>query len=326
MTKNNGNFISIVAPVYNEAQVLEEFYRALLQTLGHESFELIFVDDGSTDRSWEIIQGMGRKDERVRSLRFSRNFGHQAALSAGLDHARGDAVVIIDCDLQDPPEVIREMLKKWREGYDVVYGVRSERKGEGKFKKITATFFYHLFRKASNMEAPLEAGDFRLLARPVVEVLKQMPERVRFLRGLVSWVGFRQTGVFYSREKRYAGESKYPLFRMLRLALDGFTSFSSAPLQLAIYLGLIVTFIAFLVGAYSLYIRLFTDTAVKGWTSLLIVMVFLGGIQLIMFGVIGEYIGRIYQEVKRRPLYLIQEKIGFEPEPKLYDVEQEKKD
>ncbi len=309
---NHSVLISVVAPVYNEAPLLEEFTKRTTAALSEWPFELIFVNDGSQDASWSVLQALGQKDARVKSICFSRNFGHQAAICAGLEHAKGNAVIIIDADLQDPPELMPEMLRKWQEGFDVVYGVRSERKGESAFKKWTATAFYRLFRRMSNMNAPLEAGDYRLLSRPVVDVLKQMPERVRFLRGLVSWVGFRQTGITYSREKRFAGTSKYPLFRMLRFALDGFTSFSSAPLQLAIYLGLFVTLIAFLIGCYSLYIRLFTDTAVKGWTSLLTVMVFLGGIQLIMFGVIGEYIGRIYEEVKRRPLYLVQDKIGFE--------------
>lgn len=312
MDRRGSPLVSIVAPVFNEAQGLEAFIKRLTDALSHHRFELLFVDDGSQDTSWEVIQGMTRRDSRIRSLRFSRNFGHQAAISAGLEHARGDVVVIIDSDLQDPPEVIGPMIEKWQEGYDVVYGIRSDRQGEGLFKKMTATIFYRLFRRLSHIEAPLEAGDFRLLSRAVVDVLIGMPERVRFMRGLVSWVGFRQTGVSYSREKRFVGESKYPLWRMLRFALDGFTSFSSTPLQMAIYLGLAVTLIAFLLALYSLYIRLFTDTAVKGWTSILIAITFLGGIQLVMIGVIGEYIGRIYQEVKHRPLYLIREKSGFE--------------
>jgi len=223
-------------------------------------------------------------------------------------------VIVLDSDLQDPPEVIREMINKWKEGFDVVYGVREERQGEGFFKKWTAALFYRIFRQTTSLDAPVEAGDFRLLSRPVVDVLKRLPERVQYLRGLVSWAGFRQVGVPYTREKRFAGESKFHLWRMLRFALDGLTSFSSTPLQLASYLGLLVTLIAFLVGLYSLYIRLFTDTAVKGWASLLTVIIFLGGIQLVMIGVIGEYIGRIYEEVKQRPRYLIQEKIGFETE------------
>ncbi len=304
--------ISVVAPVYNEAETLEEFYRQVVRVLEGYDYEIIFVNDGSVDNSWEVLRKISEKDNRVRSLRFSRNFGHQAAISAGLDHAKGDAVIIMDSDLQDPPELIPAMIAKWREGYDVVYGTRSERQGEGLFKKWTATFFYRLFRQTTNIDAPLEAGDFRLLSRPVVEAIRQLPERVRFLRGLVSWAGFQQVGIPYSRKKRFAGTSKYPLWRMLRFAFDGITSFSSVPLQFASFLGLVVTMIAFLVGLYSLYIRLCTPTAVQGWTSILIVIIFLGGIQLVMIGVIGEYIGRIYEEVKRRPLYLVQEKIGFE--------------
>lgn len=313
MNRHVTPLISIVVPVYNEAVGLREFAKRVVDVLGNRRrFELLFVDDGSQDASWEAIQALSKTDSRLRSIRFSRNFGHQAAISAGLEYARGDAVIVMDADLQDPPAVIEQMLEKWEEGYDVVYGVRSERQGERAFKKLTAAAFYRLFRGISHIDSPLEAGDFRLLSRPVVDVLVHMPERVRFMRGLVSWVGFRQTGVTYSREKRFAGESKYPLWRMLRFALDGLTSFSSAPLQMAIVLGLVVTLVAFLLGAYSLYIRLFTDTAVKGWTSLLIAITFLGGIQLVMIGIIGEYIGRIYQEVKHRPLYLIREKIGFE--------------
>ena len=309
--------ISVVAPVYNEAGVLREFHGRLVKALSSEPFEMIFVNDGSRDSSWAVLRELAHEDPRVRLLSFSRNFGHEAAISAGLEHAEGDAVIILDSDLQDPPETIPEMIKKWKEGYEVVYGVRKERQGEGPFKRWTAMIFYRLFRQAASFDAPLEAGDFRLLSRPVVNILKQLPERVQYLRGLVSWAGFRQTGVPYSREKRFAGETKFSLWRMLRFAFDGLTSFSSAPLQLASYLGLAVTFAAFLVGLYSLYIRLFTDTAVKGWTSLLTVIIFLGGIQLLMIGVIGEYIGRIYEEVKQRPRYLIQEKIGFERDSKI---------
>ncbi len=302
--------ISVVVPVFNEAEVLGAFYSRTAAALSSYPFNLIFVDDGSTDESWEIVQTFAKKDHRVTGISLSRNFGHQAALTAGLEQAEGDAVVTLDCDLQDPPEVIPQLINKWREGYEVVVAKRSERKGDSAFKRGTAFLFYALFRRVTRMDMAMEGGDFRLLSRNVVNVLNQIPERIRFLRALSTWAGFKQTAVTYSRDKRYAGETKYPLFKMIRLALDGLTSFSSAPLQLASFLGFTVTTIAFLIGLYSLYIRIFTPTAVKGWTSILIVTIFLGGIQLVMIGIIGEYIARIYEEVKRRPIYLVREKIG----------------
>ncbi len=302
--------ISVVVPVYNEDKVLTEFYNRTTAALGKSDFEILFIDDGSTDSSWEIIQGFAAKDRRVMGVCLSRNFGHQAALTAGLEHANGQAVVTIDCDLQDPPEAIPQMIEKWREGYDVVLAKRTERKGESAFKKWTALLFYKLFRRLSRVNLEVEAGDFRLLSRTVVNVLNQTPERIRFLRALTSWAGFKQTAITYLRDARFAGETKYPLFKMIRLALDGLTSFSSTPLQLASYLGFAVTSVAFLIGLYSLSIRIFTPTAVKGWTSILVVTIFLGGIQLVMIGIIGEYIARIYEEVKRRPLYLVQKKVG----------------
>lgn len=302
--------ISVVVPVYNEDKVLHEFYNRTAVALAKLDYEIIFVDDGSKDASWGIIQELAAKDHRVVGINLSRNFGHQAALTAGLEHAQGQAVITLDCDLQDPPEVIAEMIQKWREGYDVVVAKRTERKGESAFKKGTALLFYKIFRSLSKVNLEVEAGDFRLLSRTVVNVLNQIPERIRFLRALTSWAGYKQTAIYYSRDKRFAGETKYPLFKMVRLALDGLTSFSSTPLQIASYLGFIVTSVAFLIGLYSLYIRIFTPTAVKGWTSILVVTIFLGGIQLVMIGIIGEYIARIYEEVKRRPLYLVQKKTG----------------
>ena len=307
---SRNELISVVVPVFNEEGVLKEFYARTIAALSSCHFLLLFIDDGSSDSSWKIVQELAGNDARVRGISLSRNFGHQAALTAGLEHAEGDAVVTIDCDLQDPPEVIPQMIEKWKEGYDVVLGKRFERKGESAFKKITARLFYHLFRRLTRMDMSVETGDFRLLSRNVVNVLNQIPERIRFLRALTTWAGYKQVIVSYSRDKRFAGETKYPLFKMVRLAVDGLTSFSSAPLQLASFLGFAVTTVAFLVGLYSLYIRIFTQTAVKGWTSTLIITIFLGGIQLVMIGIIGEYIARIYEEVKRRPIYLIQEKIG----------------
>src|SRR3989338_2340019 len=223
--------ISVVAPVLNEQRIIKEFYDRVVKTFGSSHFELVFVDDGSTDASWKIISEIAKTDLRVCALKLSRNFGHQAALTAGLEHSKGDAVILIDSDLQDPPEVIPEMIKKWKDGFDVVYGVRLERKGEGFFKKVTATIFYKLIRKVSNINVPLEVGDFRLLSRNVVNILNNIPEKIRFLRGLASWVGFKQTGVTYLRDQRFAGHTKFSVFRMVKFAFDGITSFSTAPLQ-----------------------------------------------------------------------------------------------
>jgi len=304
--------ISVVAPVFNEEILLRDFYKRTAAALKDYAFEILLVDDGSRDTSWQIIAELSQKDPRVKGIGFSRNFGHQAALTAGLEHAAGEAIVLIDSDLQDPPEVIVDMIRKWQEGFDVVYGMRSERQGETWFKKTTASMFYKLLRKSSRMDIPLETGDFRLMSRAVVQALNQLPERVRFLRGLSSWVGYRQTGIAYKRDKRAAGETKFPFFRMLTFAFDGISSFSSIPLQLASYLGLASTALAFVTLAYSLFIRMFSNEVVKGWTSLMIGIFFMGGIQLLMIGVIGEYIGRIYEEVKRRPLYLANRFTGLQ--------------
>lgn len=321
MMNRNDALISVITPVLNEQKTIKEFYDRITKTFGNSRFELIFVDDGSNDDSWEIIAGIAKTDPRVCALRLSRNFGHQAALTAGLEQSKGDAVILIDSDLQDPPEVIPEMIKKWKDGFDVVYGVRSQRKGEGFFKKITATVFYKLIRKVSNMSVPLEAGDFRLLSRTVVNILNNIPEKIRFLRGLTSWVGFKQIGVNYSREQRFAGQTKFSVFRMVKFAFDGITSFSTVPLQLASYLGLIVTSVSLLVALQALYVRFVTHTAVTGWASLLIIIVFLGGVQLLMIGVIGEYLGRIYEEVKNRPVYLVSEKIERDNVQKIFASE-----
>lgn len=302
--------LSIVVPVFNEEEILPQFYQRTSAAMVSIPHEILFLDDGSSDRSWQIISELSRKDSRVRGLSFSRNFGHQAALTAGLEHATGDAVVLIDADLQDPPELIPQMVQKWLEGYDVVYGVRTHRKGETFFKKITATIFYQLLRKTSPVDIPLETGDFRLMSRRVVDGLNHMPERVRFLRGLSSWVGFRQTGIPYDRDERSAGVTKFPLFRMLKFASDGVTSFSIVPLQLASYLGLLATTISLVIGIWTLLTHFLNHDVVRGWPSLMIGMTFLGGIQLLMIGIIGEYIGRIYEEVKQRPFYLIKEQAG----------------
>jgi polyisoprenyl-phosphate glycosyltransferase len=307
--------ISVVAPVFNEEALLRDFYKRTAAALKDYSFEILLVDDGSRDLSWQIISELSQKDSRVKGIGFSRNFGHQAALTAGLEHAAGEAIVLIDSDLQDPPEVIVDMIRKWQEGFDVVYGMRGERQGETWFKKITATLFYRLLRKSSRVHIPVETGDFRLMSRAVVDALNQLPERVRFLRGLSSWVGYRQTGISYKRDPRSAGETKFPFLKMLTFAFDGISSFSSTPLQVASFLGIVSTGIAFLLLVYSLLIRMFSDAVVKGWTSLMFGIFFMGGIQLLMIGVIGEYVGRIYEEVKRRPLYLANRFSGFTESP-----------
>jgi dolichol-phosphate mannosyltransferase len=252
-------------------------------------------------------------DPHVRVLRFSRNFGHQVAVTAGIEHASGDATVLIDADLQDPPEVIATMVERWREGYDVAYGQRTDRPGETAFKRWTATAFYRLINRLAETNIPLDTGDFRLLDRKVVEALRSMPERDRFVRGMVSWAGFRQIAVPYARAERFAGESKYPLRKMLRFALDGIVSFSGAPLTVATYVGFASAALALLGICYALVLRLFTRIWVPGWTAIFIAILFIGGVQLISLGIMGEYISRIYGESKRRPLYLLQERLGFRP-------------
>ena len=309
--------ISVVVPCYNEEAVLPETHRRLVSALeGIEGvrFEIVYADDGSQDATPDLLRALQAADPRVRVVRLSRNFGHQLAVSAGLEHAAGDAVVVIDADLQDPPEVIRELVARWREGFQVVYGQRTDRPGETPFKLWTAKTFYRLINRVSQIKIPPEAGDFRLLDRRVVEVLLAMPERDRFLRGMVSWVGFRQAAVGYAREPRRAGESKYPLARMLRFAADGVLSFSVTPLRLAIWLGF-AAIVAALAGiVYALVVRLYTDDWVRGWASIFTAVLFLGGVQLVTLGIVGEYVGRVYAEVKRRPLYVVSERLGFGPD------------
>ena len=306
--------LSIVVPCYNEEAVIGEFHRRVLAALeGVESdLEIIYTDDGSRDQTATILRELQQKDDRVRVVSLSRNFGHQLAVTAGLEHARGDAVVIIDADLQDPPEVIREMIERWRDGYQVVYGLRVRRAGETTFKRWSAKLFYRLLNRLSEIEIPPDVGDFRLLDRQVVDVLLAMPERDRFLRGMISWVGFKQVAVIYDREPRRAGESKYPLVKMLGFALDSVISFSFAPLRLAIWVGFGAIAAAFAGIVYALIIRLYTTEWVRGWASIFTAILFLGGIQLITLGIVGEYVGRIYAEVKMRPLYVVRERLGFE--------------
>ena len=306
--------ISVVVPCYNEEEVVGESHRRLaaaLERLPGFTFEIVYVDDGSRDRTADALRAVQAADPRARVVRLSRNFGHQIAVTAGIEHAAGAAVVLIDADLQDPPEVIAEMVRLWRAGCEVVYGVRHDREGETRFKLWTAKLFYRLLNRLSKVKIPLDAGDFRLLDRRVVEVLRQMPERDRFVRGMVSWIGFRQAAVLYRREPRRAGRSKYPLLRMLAFAADGVISFSFAPLRLAIWTGFASILIAVAGIAWALIVRLYTDDWVKGWASLFTAVLFLGGVQLITLGIVGEYIGRIYAEVKRRPLYVVAERRGF---------------
>jgi len=310
--------ISVVVPSFNEEEVIAATYRRLvevLETIPRTDFELVFVDDGSRDRTLEVLRTLQGADRRVRVVAFSRNFGHQVAVTAGLEHAVGDAVVLIDADLQDPPEVIGELLLRWRRGVDVAYGVRVMREGETAFKLWTAKAFYRSINRVSSVAIPVDAGDFRVMDRAVVDAFLHMPERDRFVRGMVAWLGFRQEGVPYKRAARLAGATKYPLGRMLRFALDGILSFSLAPLRLGIWMGFLAAGAAALGLVYALIMRMFTNIWVPGWTLLFIACLSVGGIQLVLLGILGEYVGRIYGEVKRRPLYVVRERLGFESMP-----------
>jgi polyisoprenyl-phosphate glycosyltransferase len=298
--------LSVVAPVYNEAELIEEFVARTLGAVADYVFELVLVNDGSSDRTPELLDQIAAQDPRVRVIHLSRNFGHQAALTAGLEHATGDAVAMLDADLQDPPELIGEMVAQWSQGSDVVYAVREQREGETAFKLATASWFYRLFDKLAQVDLEPNSGDFRLLDRRALNALLEMTERSRFLRGMTVWVGFRQTAVSYQRDARHAGETKYTLRRMLRFSLDAITSFSHLPLQLATYAGLLSAGVAFIAIPVVLALRL-ADSYLPGFGSITIAILLLGGIQLIALGVIGEYIGRIYDEVKHRPLYIVRE-------------------
>ena len=294
----------MVAPVFDEEEIVEAFYGRVVRALAGVPFELVLVDDGSTDRTPELLAGLASTDPRVKVVSLSRNFGHQAAITAGLDHASGEAVVMIDADLQDPPELIMEMLEHWRQGSDVVYAVREQRAGETWFKLASARWFYRFFARMTRLDLRQNSGDFRLFDRRALDVLLGMRERSRFLRGMSVWVGFTQTAVPYQRDARYAGETKYTLTKMLRFSLDAVSSFSHAPLQAATLLGFVFSLIAFLGIPVAIAAKL-ADLYVPGVTSLLIVVLLLGGIQLITVGIIGEYVGRIYDEVKDRPLYVV---------------------
>jgi len=309
--------LSVVIPCFNEELVLRAAYERLSQAVSAIEpfdYELIFVDDGSRDGTFEILAEIQSRDPHTRVLKLSRNFGHQIAVTAGLEMARGDLIVVIDADLQDPPEVIAQMVRLWQEGNHVVYGSRTTRPGESRFKLMTAKAYYRIINRLSDTAIPVDTGDFRLMDRKVVDVLLAMPERGRFLRGMVSWVGFRQVALPYEREARHAGRTKYSLLRMIRFAMDGIFSFSVVPLRLAAFSGLVAIWFAFagivmavIVRAFGLYdLRLG-----RGWASLFVAVLFMGGVQLLTLGVMGEYLGRIYTEVKRRPLYAVQERLGF---------------
>jgi dolichol-phosphate mannosyltransferase len=298
--------LSVVIPVFNEEINIVPMYERLQAAVADKvcGIEMLYVDDGSADTSWEKISELAARDDRVRGVRFARNFGHQAALTAGVDAARGRAVVIIDGDMQDPPEVIPEMVDRWREGFEVVYGQRENREGETWFKLATASAFYRILRGITNVDIPVDTGDFRLMGPRAVAAFRAMPERNRFIRGLVSWIGFEQTAVMYQRQARQAGETKFPVRKMTRFALDGITSFSFFPLRLATWTGFGVSIFAFLYIVVVLVLKA-TGVSWLGYTSLMASILFLGGVQLLMIGIMGEYLARIFDEVKRRPLYLV---------------------
>jgi dolichol-phosphate mannosyltransferase len=301
--------LSLVTPAYNEAEGIQAFHAralAVMESLDGLDYEMIYVDDGSRDDSFKIMSEFAATNPRVKVVKFSRNFGHQIAITAGLDHACGDAIVFIDADLQDPPELIHEMVTKWRDGFDVVYAKRARREGETRFKLWTAAMFYRLLRSLSNIDIPQDVGDFRLISARVANELRAMREKDRFIRGLVSWVGFPQTFVLYDRDERFAGETKYPLKKMLKFAFDGITSFSNTPLKVATWMGYGASALAFLYLA-SVFVQWAFGITVEGWATMMVAMLFLGGVQLICIGILGEYLGRIFNEIKPRPVYIVQE-------------------
>lgn len=307
---------SFVLPVYNEEETLPELHKrmcVLLDQLDGPA-EVILVDDGSRDRSYPLMVGINAIDPRFKVVHFARNFGQQIALSAGMDLAAGQAVVLMDADLQDPPEVVLQMVAKWREGYDLVYAQRERRENETWFKKKTSQLFYRTLRYMTEVDVPLDTGDFRLVDRRALDAFRSMRERGRYVRGMFGWIGFKQTGVTYVRPGRFAGDTKYPLVKLIQLALDGIISFSNLPLRLVMQIGFLVSIVSFCAGITAIVIKLSGAYAVSGWASLVVFVSFIGGVQLTVMGVMGEYVGRIYEEVKHRPLYLVRELHGFDPE------------
>ena len=301
--------ISIVVPLYNEEKNIRLMHDRLVSSILKitSNFEIIYVNDGSNDNSFLELLKLSNEDERVKYINFSRNFGHQIAVTAGLDYSKGAAVVIIDGDLQDPPEVIPEMYAKHKEGFEVVYGQRLKRKGDNFFKKITAKYFYRILKKITSINIPLDTGDFRLIDQKIVKDLKNMPEQNKFLRGQIAWLGYRQTSVFFERDERKFGETGYPFSKMLKFALDGITGFSDVPLQFVTKTGIFISFISFLVILYAIFSHFILERTITGWTSLIISSMFIGGVQLISVGIIGEYISRINKNVQNRPLYIVSE-------------------
>ena len=307
--------LSLVIPVYNEQDTIPELDRRLRDLLANlpdvnDNWEVVFVEDGSKDTSRELLLQMAAREPRYRVIAFSRNFGHQFAITAGVDRAEGDSVVVMDADLQDPPSVVAEMLEQRKAGFDVVYGVRKKRKGETWFKRATASLFYRLIRSITGVSIPVDAGDFRLMSRPVVLTLRALREQHRFVRGMVAWVGFKQTAVYYNREARFAGSTKYPFSKMLKFALDGITSFSIVPLRLATWLGVFSAICAFGIGAWAITAKVLGYGTASGWTTIMFAVALGSSAQLLMTGVLGEYVGRIYEEIKRRPLYIIEKEVN----------------
>jgi glycosyltransferase involved in cell wall biosynthesis len=309
--------LTVVVPAYNEAAVLPVFHARLRRVLDELllSCDVLYVDDGSTDATWELISDLATGDARVGAIKLSRNFGKEAALTAGLDHVDADAAIVIDADLQDPPELIPALVERWREGYDVVYATRNSRQGETGLKRFTSALFYRSMEKVSDIHVPRDTGDFRLLSRRALEALRQLRERQRFMKGLFTWIGYRQTAVHYLREPRQAGASKWNYWRLLQLAIEGFTSFSTAPLRLATWTGVLASLLAFLFGLWVFGKALLFGDPVRGYPSLMVVILFMGGVQLLALGVIGEYLGRNYAESKQRPLYFIEERHAARPKP-----------
>lgn len=312
-------YLTLVIPVYNEEDNLLELYQRLKKVLDDISkdYEIIFIDDGSIDNSFDLLKGLHNKDNNVKVLSFSRNFGHQIAITAGLDFASGNNIIFMDADLQDPPEIIPELLNKREEGNDVVYTIRKKRYGETKFKLLTAHLYYSLINKLTGLNMPVNAGDFRLLSRRAADSLKKLQEQNRYIRGLTSWIGFHHTGIYYDRPPRYSGKTKYPLLKMLKFAIDGITSFSHIPLRFATYFGLFIAIICFVYIVYVIILKITGGYLIRGWSSTIIAILFIGSIQLICLGIIGEYMGRIYDEEKKRPIYIIMESIGFEDNKKI---------